>query len=524
MSLLENVQNLKFKDMDKDLKIGKMPSNCEVVDIDDKKVDLMPLSMPRDKSELRFKTGEPIAVYQKSINAWALVKGLSPDVIPEIKGRPTISYEQYQYMATYAKYMNETRYRWAGYEFGIQDGYKRQKYEPGYDSVDWHRSNSARNKFLDLSLRIKDLLKNISKEVDVKDVYEYSKTKGDNRHSNPKKTGSFRITYNDVMHCLFGNTQRIKEFENSYEEKNIENATDKNIEYFAIGSELITKQELEEWKSYFKAGTTPKDMSVFEYYDFDDNRHMHLIPKTPSNEVHSLDYCGYPFATFKDYGWHLCCTSNIEGIPPITHKEISNIYGCETRTDKSVMQQRKEIESNGINIEVAKQIQEKQLEETEKLKEIQKEKAKHLFAIGKNQVTQLQIDDWKEDFQRGQFPKGFSIFHYVDYEDNCDLIRIPEKPIANEHTMTYNGEPFARFNGITWELIAKSQIDGIPPITSDEIDRIYLQSTETSREVIAQRDDIRFGTIDDIINSKNSDINMQNIDAKERKEMESNRE
>ena len=42
MSLLNNVQNLKFKNMDKDLKIGKTPDNCEVVAKDGTNVDFMP--------------------------------------------------------------------------------------------------------------------------------------------------------------------------------------------------------------------------------------------------------------------------------------------------------------------------------------------------------------------------------------------------------------------------------------------------------------------------------------------------
>ena len=501
MSLLENVKNLKFKDISNDLKVGKMPKGCEVIDVDGKKVDLMPFSIPRDKSGLSLKSGEKIATYYKCIDAWVLEKGLSPDLIPEIKGKPTISCEQYQCMETYAKYMNDTLYRWAAYEHSLSDGYQRSRYEINYGHADWSRQ---------LSLKTKDLLRDISIKPEVKDVYEYSKTKGDNKHSNPQKTSVFRITDYDVMHCMFGSVKRIKEFENDYIDKNIENQFNKNIEYFAIGNKLITKQDLAEWQSYFKLGTTPKDMNVFEYYDFDDNRYTKEIPHSPINEVHSISYCGYPFAVFKDYGWQLCCTSNIEGIPPITDAEISTIYGCETRTDKKVIEQRKEIEATGVNVKLAKEIQQKQLEDAENTKRIQAERAKQLFAVGRNQVNLSQIDEWKEDFQRGLFPSGFSIFYYVDYEDNSYLESIPERPNQGL-TIDYNGEPFAKFTGDSWELCAKSGIDGIPPITSDELNRIFTYSTTTSRSVKTQKDDIKFGTIDELIESTESNINTQNI-------------
>jgi hypothetical protein len=144
-----------------------------------------------------------------------------------------------------------------------------------------------------------------------------------------------------------------------------------------------------------------------------------------------------------------------------------------------------------------------------------------LFAVGRNQVNLSQIDEWKEDFQRGLFPSGFSIFYYVDYEDNSYLESIPERPNQGL-TIDYNGEPFAKFTGDNWELCAKSGIDGIPPITSDELNRIFTYSTTTSRAVKTQKDDIKFGTIDELIDSKESNTNEQSF-TKEYENLKSDR-
>ena len=109
VSLSDNVKNLRFKNMDKDLRVGKTPQSCEVVSENGNNIDLMPFSMPRDKSVLQFKTGEKIATYCKCIDAWVMEKGLSPDLIPQIKNRPTISYEQYSAMRERAFVCNFNR-------------------------------------------------------------------------------------------------------------------------------------------------------------------------------------------------------------------------------------------------------------------------------------------------------------------------------------------------------------------------------------------------------------------------------
>ena len=171
---------------------------------------------------LNLSRGEKIATYHKCIDAWVMEKGLSPDLIPQIKNRPTISYEQYSAMRERAMFLQENKYRYGCYELGRQDGYRRYT----ADDFDAKHQCNVVNRQLNTSPAIKQLLKSMEKTPSVEDVYKYSKTKGENKDLLPKHDLPFHITVDDVMHCVFGTAKRDKSFERPIAELEAEyNAT-----------------------------------------------------------------------------------------------------------------------------------------------------------------------------------------------------------------------------------------------------------------------------------------------------------
>lgn len=126
------------------------------------------------------------------------------------------------------------------------------------------------------------------------------------------------------------------------------------------------------------------------------------------------------------------------------------------------------------------------------------------FAIGRYEISGSELEKIKSDFEKGALPDGFDLYRFVYYDDHGYLNNIPHDPMKDCDTIHYKGIPFAEFNGNAWELVAQSKIDGIPPITSDEMWRIFCHVTETAPHLMEQKRE--FQSIDDLLNSISSDV------------------
>ena len=126
------------------------------------------------------------------------------------------------------------------------------------------------------------------------------------------------------------------------------------------------------------------------------------------------------------------------------------------------------------------------------------------FAIGRYEISGEELEKIKGDFEKGILPRGFDLYRYVYYDDHGYLNSIPHDPMKDCDTIHYKGISFAEFNGNAWELVAKSNIDGIPPVTSDEMWRIYCHVTETAPHLIEQKRE--YQSIDDLLNTVSSDV------------------
>ena len=126
------------------------------------------------------------------------------------------------------------------------------------------------------------------------------------------------------------------------------------------------------------------------------------------------------------------------------------------------------------------------------------------YAIGRYEVNEKELENIKETFGRGELPNGFTVYRYDPYEDMEVLKQIPSIPKTDCDTINYKQIPFAEFNGRAWELVAQSKIDGIPPVTSDEMWRIFCHVTETAPHLIEQKRE--YQSLDDFLNSVSSDV------------------
>ena len=126
------------------------------------------------------------------------------------------------------------------------------------------------------------------------------------------------------------------------------------------------------------------------------------------------------------------------------------------------------------------------------------------FAIGRYEINGKELEEMIEQFGKGELPQDFTLYRYDAYDDMKSLDRIPNMPRKDCDTINYKRIPFAEFNGNAWELIAQSKIDGIPPVTSDEMWRIFCHVTETAPHLIEQKRE--YQSIDDLLNTVSSDI------------------
>ena len=330
MSLKDIIKQSKYDSVAKDLKLGVLPNGfC----FSNPYNNQPSINYPNNGLGITMSdTNQIIARYEKSLNAWVLGPTISPDNISTIGGRPTISQEQYYAMHKYSEFKRLVN---PDYDTLIN----------GHDLLDdsgteEHFRSVTNRRYQELDDETLKLLSKLDKNPSTKDIEMYIQSYGSNLGYN--RNGKVTLSSQDVMHCVFGNTQRIKEFEKAYKSQTKED----EITYkCAIGRYEISPKELEQIREDFNKGYIPDNFKVFRYIDYDDNCYMNSIPNNPLRGADTISYKGIPFAEFNGKAWELIAQSKIDNIPPITSKELWRIFCHVTETAPHLMEQKREYQS-----------------------------------------------------------------------------------------------------------------------------------------------------------------------------------
>ena len=205
-----------------DLMKGVLPSNCFV--IDNLTYREGNLKYPKNETILKIKSGDIIARYHKSIDKWVLSKGVSPDILPSIASKETISNEQFKYMsirAQYKKYCNDG--------FSVPNTYRHIDWDNPYESnvdektffeddMSAQLKRQASKAHRQLSSTIKSILSQHETPIDVGEGEMYIRTKGtfatENVQDNTSKTST-----EDILALMYKDIHRIPELEDDFETK-----------------------------------------------------------------------------------------------------------------------------------------------------------------------------------------------------------------------------------------------------------------------------------------------------------------
>ncbi|MBQ5841734.1 MAG: hypothetical protein IIW63_01110 [Clostridia bacterium] len=107
--------------------------------------------------------------------------------------------------------------------------------------------------------------------------------------------------------------------------------------FYAIGKHKISGKKVREWSDMLRKRECPNEFTVWAFYEWRDEPYAEKgIPRDP-NDAHYIEYKNIPFIRFIDDAWQLNIPSMIDGIPPVTAKEIPAIGGKKTITDPEAM-------------------------------------------------------------------------------------------------------------------------------------------------------------------------------------------
>jgi hypothetical protein len=333
MSLKDMIQKTQYGLLAKELQKGNLPEGYSLDKFLAMPDEVLNIQNPVD--ELRISSNnQHIATFHKEINAWVLDSKISPDTIPSISWKNTISEAQYHAMFTLSEYK---RLFSPNYDRSINGIGATSLWEEKYTF-----SESAKHDYDMLSPEIKLLLNKIDKNPTAQQIASYAKVAGTN--VGYSSYDGVTVSAKDVMRCVFGNVSRIKEFEPEYQnQKELKMQATKTS--CAIGRYEITPNELEKIKESFDKGELPDDFTLFRYELYDDFGYLKSIPSAPLKDCDTINYKGIPFAEFNGKAWELVAQSKLDGIPPITSDEMWRIFCHVTETATHLMEQKREYQS-----------------------------------------------------------------------------------------------------------------------------------------------------------------------------------
>jgi hypothetical protein len=210
-SKIEREQSIEFsKD---EFASGRLPNGFSAIEIETgKNANLL---KPKDLDKIKSDKGQPIATYQKSIDKWVLEKDISPDSIPAIGNKETISHEQFHYMSIHAQYH---AYSNPGPAFiqaqsNARNGFGDDRLmDEAYFAGQTKKSAELAHRRL--PKEIKDILEKHSESYLPSELQDIAMKTG--TYANKfRQDGNVRISTGDVMSLMYKNIHRIPELESN---------------------------------------------------------------------------------------------------------------------------------------------------------------------------------------------------------------------------------------------------------------------------------------------------------------------
>ena len=227
MSLLANrVQQSKsnretsIENAKESLESGKLPDGFSIIEAEMR--GQANISKPKDLDRIRNESGQTIATYQKTIDKWVLAQGISPDNIPSIASKETISSEQFNYMSIHAQYC---AYSKPGEAF-IQAQMNAHK-DPYDDKLAYEAEIAGQTKksaelaHRRLPKEIKNILEAHAEKYSQYELENLAMKTG--TYANKfRQDGNIRISTGDVVSLMYKDVHRIPELENGFQAKAID--------------------------------------------------------------------------------------------------------------------------------------------------------------------------------------------------------------------------------------------------------------------------------------------------------------
>lgn len=202
------------------LEIGKLPEGFSAIELETRRT--ANIFRPKDKDSIRDESGKSIATYEKAIDKWVLASGISPDTIPTIANKETISNEQFTYMSTHAQYV---AYSNPGPAFiqaqvNVRNGFGDDRLaDEAYFAGQLKRTAEAAHR--KLPKEIKDILDSHSNPCDPTKLEEVAMRTGTYAEKF-RQDGNIRYSTADVMQIIYENVHRIPELENGFKGRDME--------------------------------------------------------------------------------------------------------------------------------------------------------------------------------------------------------------------------------------------------------------------------------------------------------------
>jgi hypothetical protein len=152
----------------------------------------------------------------------------------------------------------------------------------------------------------------------------------------------------DVMHCMFGNIKREKEFERPVTELEMEHTQRHKSKCRSLGKDTVKPDILQEWADELKEGKCPAFLRIIESC-VDGVRYLDSVPEKPIDGVHFISHFHTPLAKFENGQWVIGTASENNEHPPITSEDIPVIGGVQTITSAEVLEQMAKKETESID-------------------------------------------------------------------------------------------------------------------------------------------------------------------------------
>ena len=128
------------------------------------------------------------------------------------------------------------------------------------------------------------------------------------------------------------------------------------------------------------------------------------------------------------------------------------------------------------------------------------------YAVGREKISGEKVKEWSDMLRVGACPPELIVTEYFDWKDEIKVYPdLPKRPIDGVTSIEYKDITIAKFEDGKWQMYAPSLIEGIPPITPNEIPAIQNKRTIADPEkmqAIAKELD----SLDALIAEQTSDI------------------